>query len=137
MTASERTKKWLLAHPGRNLELQRRWRAKQRAKHPCKACGEAIPYPSQGRQYHANCPKPHQTRVYKNRYTIELGIYKTNRGCVRCGYNKCAAALDFHHRDPKTKSSRIWKVTSEEISKCDILCSNCHHEVHADERNII
>ena len=57
--------------------------------------------------------------------------------CQICGYNKCDAALQFHHRDPNQKSfgisaggvTRTWEVLLEEAKKCDLLCSNCHAEV--------
>lgn len=58
--------------------------------------------------------------------------------CEKCGYNKCAAALDFHHRDPTQKELNIggkaqtwaWARIKAELDKCDLLCSNCHREVH-------
>lgn len=61
--------------------------------------------------------------------------------CVKCGYNKCIAALEFHHRDPTQKEFQIskrWSMTDEavkkEIDKCDLLCANCHREVHYEMR---
>lgn len=59
--------------------------------------------------------------------------------CQNCGYNKSAAALDFDHIDPKTKSRTIshllahqdpssWKLAVKESKKCVLLCSNCHRE---------
>jgi hypothetical protein len=59
--------------------------------------------------------------------------------CVCCGYNKSAAALDFHHRDRKKKVecvSRFLAVDTEisfrkalkEARKCDLICANCHRE---------
>ncbi len=58
--------------------------------------------------------------------------------CVRCGYDRCSANIDFHHTDPKQKdftiSSRpsvsLTKLQSE-INKCIILCKICHGELHA------
>lgn len=59
--------------------------------------------------------------------------------CEICGYNKCIAAMTFHHRDPKTKEytldvSSIIKFKKElllkELNKCDLLCFNCHMELH-------
>jgi hypothetical protein len=62
--------------------------------------------------------------------------------CVRCGYDTHLAALVFHHRDPGSKNfaisvdgvPRAWARLVEEAAKCDLLCANCHREVHAAER---
>lgn len=58
--------------------------------------------------------------------------------CV-CGYDRCSAALDFHHKDEREKSfglsqdgmTRSWKKTKEELKKCVLVCANCHREIHA------
>ena len=56
--------------------------------------------------------------------------------CITCGYNKSPAALVFHHRDPAEKSFTVsgkiakWERLQPELDKCDLLCSNCHHEEH-------
>lgn len=60
--------------------------------------------------------------------------------CSRCGYSRCLAALEFHHRDPREKDPVLFKnkhrratidqATREELNKCDLVCSNCHREVH-------
>jgi 5-methylcytosine-specific restriction endonuclease McrA len=59
--------------------------------------------------------------------------------CIICGYKKSSKALEFHHRDPKTKEfgismkglTRSWKKILKEIDKCELVCANCHREVHA------
>ncbi len=59
--------------------------------------------------------------------------------CIKCTYDKCLAALEFHHRDPNEKDFSISKVLNhqwnewitQELDKCDLLCSNCHREIHA------
>jgi len=62
--------------------------------------------------------------------------------CIKCGYNKSASALVFHHRDEKNKAFNIsgqnlnrysWEVLLKEAEKCDLLCANCHAEVHDRE----
>lgn len=58
--------------------------------------------------------------------------------CIHCGYSKCVAALEFHHRDPATKSFELsqnalgksWNNIIAEAEKCDLVCSNCHAEIH-------
>ncbi len=58
--------------------------------------------------------------------------------CVKCGYSKCVEALEFHHRDPSTKDMAIARIPSlnakamAELDKCDLLCANCHREIHAE-----
>lgn len=62
--------------------------------------------------------------------------FKISKGCTRCGYNKCAASLDFHHVGEKDRriTARMWYYNSlmiqEELRKCILLCKNCHYEVH-------
>ena len=56
--------------------------------------------------------------------------------CVRCGYNKCIKALEFHHLNPAQKDFTIsndhfkLKDAIEESRKCILICSNCHKELH-------
>lgn len=64
---------------------------------------------------------------------------KLSRGgkCERCGYSKCLAALEWHHKDDNkefTISKRLdWSYERllAETSKCDLLCANCHREEHS------
>jgi hypothetical protein len=63
--------------------------------------------------------------------------------CELCGYNKSLAALDFHHLDPTQKIFTISRrVTADldslkaEVSKCSLLCANCHREKHEDSQDI-
>jgi hypothetical protein len=58
--------------------------------------------------------------------------------CQRCGYDKCLAALDFHHKDPTKKDGivlsfgLVWQKV--EAQKCELVCSNCHREIHFRSR---
>ena len=70
----------------------------------------------------------------KQKYVNE---YKLSKGCSICGYNKCAEALEFHHNGEKgftisrgVSSRRNLKKIKEEMGKCNILCANCHAELH-------
>lgn len=60
-------------------------------------------------------------------------------GCKQCGYNKCQRSLQFHHRDPTSKlfgldirriGNYSWARVLIEAEKCDLLCGNCHAELH-------
>lgn len=90
---------------------------------------------------------PYQCKPCWNRRTYKSAIdkiveYMHSRGgakCSTCGYDKYIGALEFHHRDPKEKDptwNRGWNIKrlSVELDKCDILCSNCHREVHNEMR---
>lgn len=70
-------------------------------------------------------------------------IVEMKGGCCEvCGYNKSLRALTFHHRDPSLKlfhlnlrdiSIRSMDSIIEELNKCDLLCFNCHMELHENE----
>ena len=102
--------------------------------------------PNGKQKYKANC-KPCQNIIDKNKkyeklFSLleELNI---DLKCKNCGYSKNFAALEFHHKEPKLKNFRITErnyIAKEklrcEILKCDILCSNCHRELHNPQLNI-
>ncbi len=77
------------------------------------------------------------TRIRHNKRKLKQ-IYLDYRGgkCVICKYNKCIAALAFHHREPENKKfeiasqNRLLKHVKDELDKCDIFCTNCHQELH-------
>lgn len=59
--------------------------------------------------------------------------------CMLCQYDKCSAALEFHHRNPEEKEIEISKFANNnrltyqqirELEKTVLLCSRCHREVH-------
>lgn len=64
--------------------------------------------------------------------------YKKQFCCIKCGYEKCIAALDFHHNGFEKKEFNISRCKrlvlndeiKSELDKCDVLCSNCHRESH-------
>jgi len=77
--------------------------------------------------------------IYSNnkKYFVELFGGK----CERCGYSKCYAALEFHHKDPEMKEISIARVMKRkretaliELKKCELICSNCHREEHWKNR---
>lgn len=69
----------------------------------------------------------------------ELLVKMLGGKCAVCGYDKSYKALSFHHKDPKTKSFDIshngnllqdWDIVVKEVMKCELLCLNCHSEIH-------
>ncbi len=73
---------------------------------------------------------------WRKRIKIKLIEYKGGK-CIYCGYNRCLSSLDFHHRDPTEKEFGINDGISyslnrlkKESDKCDLVCRNCHGEIH-------
>lgn len=76
--------------------------------------------------------------IKKQRERKEWYIAYKGGKCELCGYDKCPAALEFHHRDPAKKDFEIARLKTysfdlikPELDKCVLVCSNCHREVHA------
>lgn len=86
------------------------------------------------------CGKCNSEKVQKRRDKVKQMALEYKGGkCQICSYNKCAAALTFHHLDPSQKDfgisdkgyTRAWEKVKAELDKCILLCQNCHAEVHA------
>lgn len=84
-------------------------------------------------------------KVCENQKTIDrMRIFKIKcveykGGCCNlCGYDKYIGALEFHHINSETKEYNISRSRfytfddkiKKELDKCELLCSNCHKEVH-------
>jgi hypothetical protein len=73
----------------------------------------------------------------RRRRVKEILVKESGGKCQRCGYDRFAGALQFHHRDPAQKvfglalngSARSLSRARDEVAKCDLLCANCHAEV--------
>lgn len=78
----------------------------------------------------------------RRRAQLRQWFYERKRDeheCVRCGESR-PAALDFHH-DSETKREGVTQMVNhgysrarieEEISRCTVLCANCHRKEHYD-----
>lgn len=67
--------------------------------------------------------------------------YKSTLQCSNC--SECRHwVLDFHHTDPTMKDGNISDLLNtsskkkiiEEVEKCIVLCSNCHRDLHYQEK---
>ncbi|MDD4877049.1 MAG: hypothetical protein PHQ86_07995 [Dehalococcoidales bacterium] len=72
----------------------------------------------------------------RHKKTDWLSDYKKKHRCKICGEND-SIVLVFHHKDMNDKEFTIsqnidksWNKLKAEVKKCDVLCVNCHHEVH-------
>ena len=96
------------------------------------------------------CHNCHRQKHNQQKDTIDtqnkkiLLEMKSISGCEICGYNDYIGALDFHHE--KDKKFQVPKIRYceksceevknkivEEVSKCQVLCANCHQDLHFDK----
>jgi transposase len=90
-----------------------------------------------GRPRCARCAADSVTRW--RRRAKQVLVDEAGGRCRCCGYDRCLAALTFHHVDPSTKRfgvggrglTRSMAILREEAAKCVLLCANCHAEVEA------
>ena len=68
-----------------------------------------------------------------NEKRLALAAYKVEKGCVDCGYNQDARALEFDHLPGEEKLRTVaslcyasWDVIWAEVDKCEVVCANCH-----------
>jgi hypothetical protein len=133
---------WIKTHP----ESQRAYSRKYTLSIPvfCRYCNKVIPEQLRKpgvRMCSDECRKAKRLKDERHRrdkISRKFDEFKRRTGCQACGYNKCSACLDFHHREPEHKLIRItashWNCKTEsiktELKKCDLLCKNCHYEAH-------
>lgn len=107
----------------------------------CKICGKKL----HGRQsrYCSLICKNHSLQSYSAqkrrgiKRKLEL-IKRHGSKCTVCGYKKNLAALTFHHQnatktfklDMRSLSNRKLDRVLLEVSKCTLICQNCHAELH-------
>lgn len=88
---------------------------------------------------HTYCKKCFNTTIIeRQKRNKELAVLYKGGCCSKCGYSKYIGALQFHHLDPNIKDPN-WKAFKNrkfdkkykfELDKCELLCANCHAEVH-------
>lgn len=72
----------------------------------------------------------------KRRLSKKKAVEYLGGKCLKCGYNKCLSALEFHHLDPSKKDPEYYSLKvnfsklKSELDKCVLLCANCHREEH-------
>lgn len=98
--------------------------------------------------YHFNNTTKLKQREYNKKRRLKdlswLADLKSSLICQKCGENRWWL-LDFHHLDPFTKDksvSDLIKSSSrervlEEINKCEVLCANCHRDLHFKEKSVL
>ena len=109
----------------------------------CATCNESNPLKfSKGR--FSECKKCRgKCQNDSNRKRKKMFVEYKGGKCEICGYSKCMAALDFHHKNPNEKDpswekmrKRTFNKVKEELDKCNLVCRNCHSEIHYNIDNI-
>jgi hypothetical protein len=86
------------------------------------------------------CKLCRQEQVADRRRRVkQILVDEAGGSCRLCGYDRCVAALQFHHLDRTDKRfglasqgvTRGIRAARAEARKCVLLCANCHAEVEA------
>lgn len=102
----------------------------------CKTCHREVlkQHYQNNKEYYAKRRKINRAKTIK-----WFKEYKATLKCERCGENH-PVTLDFHHKDPALKVYQISKISNvsisllkKEITKCIILCANCHRKLHYEK----
>lgn len=79
--------------------------------------------------------KANISRIRNQNFIFEI---KKQAKCKICQFNK-TECLEFHHKNIKEKTHNISEMVlhgfaldkiKKEIEKCDIICRNCHKDIH-------
>jgi hypothetical protein len=99
----------------------------------CSVCGKS--YEGGKGKYCKICPS---CRVTQSRQkTKKRAVALMGGKCRICGYDRCIAALTFHHINPNEKELELgsysiaWSCVERELKKCILVCNRCHVEIHA------
>jgi hypothetical protein len=126
---------WISAAARRKTCSQECKKIQPKTPHRCIDCGETDPIKFYGGKK-ITCKKCHnEMMMLKRRNMLKEGRKLLGGKCSTCGYNKCDAALEFHHISDNKEfviagAKYGWEKLKPEIEKCILLCANCHREVH-------
>ena len=86
------------------------------------------------------CPKHY--RKARTSHFKDMLVRAFGGICSICEKSYTARVMDFHHRDPTKKNIAVANLLNKgtlnsfleavkESAKCDLVCSNCHRELHS------
>jgi hypothetical protein len=97
--------------------------------------GNQEKYCSSKCKYRKFIPKTYQ-RKEKNRI---MAIEYLGGKCSKCGLIGYLDIYSFHHNNPDNKDFQLshmftysWERIKKELDKCELVCGNCHMEIHHD-----
>ena len=103
---------------------------------PCKVCGA----PRGGKGGLGFCQKHYKSFKYQS--TKDAMIKALGGVCQKCNGNFHRSVYDFHHLENKdTNPSNLttnasFEEIAKELSKCVLLCANCHRIEHATAKEL-
>ena len=92
------------------------------------------------------CLKCRSEAVSERRRRLKrILVDEAGGACQICGYDRCIAALEFHHVDPSEKCfslshrgvARSLTKARAEARKCVLLCASCHVEVEVGAATLL
>jgi transposase len=130
---------WLVEYGMKTAHTQRKWlygNADERLVRVCLRHGETEFQRRSAGGY--RCLKCRSEAVTRRRRRVKrLLVEDAGGACQSCGYDRCLAALEFHHVEPSEKAfslshrgvARSIDRARNGAQKCVLLCANCHAEV--------
>ena len=112
----------------------------------CNRCNRDLPenkFGKNGDGTHSICKECQCERIKQGQRETRDYIQSLKHRCSKCGYDKCVEALEFHHINSQDKDSALSRyikrvfspalkeLIDKEVSKCVVLCANCHREEHS------
>lgn len=74
-------------------------------------------------------------RYAENKKALSMITELKSKPCTDCGFSYPEYVMDFDHvlgekvaNISKLRGSKKWRLLVEELSKCELVCSNCHRE---------
>lgn len=110
----------------------------------CRECNR-----ERSKRYYKENPEKHREEVEKRNKKQKKIVqdfiikYLKENPCIKCGENDLRT-LQFDHRNPTDKVNDVssliggrssLKKIVDEISKCDVLCANCHSKRTSEQFN--
>lgn len=116
------------------LTCIREKRAKKKGQGMCQSCGTRKAEPEK-----TLCSVCLERTRQRHKVLKAYWVKEKGDKCFKCGGSFPQEAYDFHHIDPKEKEYNIVKLMQtnnkeeleKEMTKCVLLCSNCHRTVHS------
>ena len=111
----------------------------------CRVCNRNLDdtlFPKNGNALRNICKECQTKRVRAKQLEFVNWLQSLKTECSICGYRRCKEALEWHHTggdkefnvskfvNSNYPSSKNKEKVLTELSKCILVCANCHREIH-------